>query len=57
MHGNGICRSNAKIFKDAKLELAYVANKNEHWEQIADLNVVPVADRLTYVQNENSSAP
>jgi hypothetical protein len=46
-----------EIFKDAKLELAYVANKNEHWEQIADLNVVPVADRLTYVQNENSSAP
>jgi hypothetical protein len=46
-----------EIFKDAKLELAYVANKNEHWEQIADLNVVPVADRLSYVQNENSSAP
>ena len=46
-----------EIFHDAKLELAYVANKNNHWEQIADLNVVPVADRLTYVQNENSSAP
>jgi hypothetical protein len=45
-----------ELFKDAKLELAYVANKNEHWEQIADLNVVPVANRLTYVQNENSSA-
>jgi len=44
-----------EIFKDAKLELAYVANKNEHWEQIADLNVVPVADRLTYVQNENNT--
>jgi Carboxypeptidase regulatory-like domain len=46
-----------ELFRDAKLELAYVANKNNHWEQIADLNVVPVADRLTYVQNENSSAP
>jgi hypothetical protein len=46
-----------ELFKDAKLELAYVANKNEHWEQIADLNVVPVADRLACVQNENSSAP
>jgi hypothetical protein len=46
-----------ELFRDAKLEVAYVANKNEHWEQIADLNVVPVADRLTYVQNENSSAP
>jgi hypothetical protein len=37
------------------LEVAYVANKNNHWEQIADLNVVPVADRLTYVQNENAT--
>jgi Carboxypeptidase regulatory-like domain len=44
-----------ELFKDAKLELAYVANKNEHWEQIADLNVVPVADRLAYVQNLNNS--
>jgi hypothetical protein len=42
-----------EVFKDAKLELAYVANKNNHWEQIADVNVVPVADRLAYVQNEN----
>jgi hypothetical protein len=42
-----------EVFKDAKLEIAYVANKNNHWEQIADLNVVPVANRLTYVQNEN----
>jgi hypothetical protein len=44
-----------EVFKDAKLELAYVANKNEHWEQIADLNTVPVADRLAYVQNENAT--
>jgi carboxypeptidase family protein/TonB-dependent receptor-like protein len=44
-----------ELFKDAKLELAYVANKNEHWEQIADLNTVPVADRLAYVQNENAT--
>jgi hypothetical protein len=45
-----------EVFKDAKLELAYVANKNNHWEQIADVNVVPVANRLTYVQNENSGS-
>ncbi len=45
-----------EVFKNAKLELAYVANKNDHWEQIADVNFVPVTDRLTYVQNENSSA-
>jgi hypothetical protein len=45
-----------EVFKNAKLEVAYVANKNNHWEQIADVNFVPAAQRLTYVQNENSSA-
>jgi len=45
-----------EVFKNAKLEVAYVANKNNHWEQIADVNFVPTADRLTYVQNENSTA-
>jgi hypothetical protein len=45
-----------EVFKNAKLEVAYVANKNNHWEQIADVNFVPSADRLTYVQNENSTA-
>jgi hypothetical protein len=44
-----------EFFKNAKLEVAYVGNKNNHWEQIADLNVVAPADRLTYVQNENFS--
>jgi hypothetical protein len=46
-----------ELFRNAKLEVAYVANKNNHWEQIADVNFVPSADRLNYVQNENSSAP
>jgi len=46
-----------EVFKNAKLEVAYVANKNNHWEQRSDINFVPSADRLTYVQNENSSAP
>ena len=45
-----------EVFRNAKLEVAYVANKNDHWEQIADVNFVPRADRLTYVQNENSAA-
>ncbi len=45
-----------EVFKDAKLEVAYVANRNNHWEQIADVNFVPGANRLAYVQNENSTA-
>ena len=44
-----------EIFHNAKLEIAYVGNKNNHWEQIADVNFVPSADRLAYVQNENYS--
>ena len=43
-----------EVFKDAKLEVAYVANKNNHWEQRADLNVVPPADRLTLRPARNS---
>jgi hypothetical protein len=43
-----------EVFKNAKLEVAYVANKNNHWEQIADVNFVPQADRLAYVQQENT---
>lgn len=45
-----------EVFKDAKLEVAYVANKNNHWEQRADINVVPTADRLAYVQQENAGS-
>ena len=30
-----------EVFKNAKLEVAYVGNKNNHWEQIADVNFVP----------------
>ena len=44
-----------EVFKNAKFEIAYVGNKNNHWEQIADLNFVPSADRLAYAQNENFS--
>jgi hypothetical protein len=45
-----------EVFKNAKLEVAYVANKNNHWEQIADVNFVPQADRLAYVQQENTAS-
>jgi hypothetical protein len=43
-----------EVFRNAKLEVAYVANKNNHWQQRADINVVAPADRLTYAQNQNS---
>jgi hypothetical protein len=43
-----------EVFRNAKLEVAYVANKNNHWEQIADVNFVPSANRLAYVQQENT---
>ncbi len=36
-----------ELFKDAKLELAYVANKNLHWEAITDINAVLPANRLS----------
>jgi hypothetical protein len=44
-----------ELFRDAKLELAYVANKNLHWEAITDVNAVPTASRLAYVQQENTT--
>jgi hypothetical protein len=45
-----------EIIKDAKLEVAYVGHKNLHWEAITDVNAVMDPNRLTYVQNENSTA-
>jgi hypothetical protein len=45
-----------ELFKDAKLELAYVGHKSLHWEAITDANAVVPADRLTYVQNENTGS-
>jgi hypothetical protein len=45
-----------EVFKDAKLEVAYVGHKNLHWEAITDINAVLPADRLTYVQNENTGS-
>ena len=45
-----------EIFRNSKLELAYVGNKNLHWEAITDVNAVLPANRLTYVQNENTGS-
>jgi hypothetical protein len=45
-----------EVFKDAKLEVAYVGHKSLHWEAITDVNAVMDPNRLTYVQNENSKA-
>jgi Carboxypeptidase regulatory-like domain/TonB-dependent Receptor Plug Domain len=44
-----------EVFRNSKLELAYVGNKNLHWWTKTDVNAVPPANRLTYVQNENSA--
>lgn len=43
-----------EVFRNAKLEVAYVAHKNLHWEAITDANAVLPENRLTYVQNENT---
>jgi hypothetical protein len=45
-----------EIFRNAKLEVAYVANRNNHWQQRADLNVVSPGNRLIYAQNQNSAS-
>lgn len=41
-----------EVFKDARFEIGYVGSKTLHWEAITDINAVPPADRLTYVQHE-----
>jgi hypothetical protein len=44
-----------ELFKDARLEVAYVGSKTLHWEAITDINAVAPANRLTYVQHENDN--
>jgi len=44
-----------ELFKDARLEVGYVGSKSLHWEAITDLNGVPPANRLQYVQHENDN--
>ena len=45
-----------QVFKDAMLEVAYVANHNNHWEIRSDINAVPEASRLTYVQDSGNGS-
>jgi len=43
-----------ELFKNAVLEVGYVGNHNVHWEIRSDINAVPEADRLTYVQDSGN---
>jgi hypothetical protein len=43
-----------ELFKNAVLEVGYVGNHNVHWEIRSDINSVPEADRLTYVQDSGN---
>jgi len=45
-----------ELFKNAVLEVGYVGNHNLHWEIRSDINAVPEADRLTYVQDNGNGA-
>jgi len=40
-----------EIWKDARLEVSYVANRNLHWEIRSDVNAIHGADRLAYFQD------
>jgi len=39
-----------ELWKDTRLEIGYVANRNLHWEIRSDINAVLPADRLAYFQ-------
>jgi hypothetical protein len=43
-----------ELFRDARLEIGYVGNRNNHWLIRSDVNAVPEADRLTYVQDSGN---
>ncbi len=40
-----------ELWKDARLEVGYVANRNMHWEIKSDVDAIRPADRLTYFQD------
>src|SRR5712664_776995 len=44
-----------ELWKDARLEVGYVANRNMHWEIRSDVNGVAPTDRLNYFQCQNVS--
>ena len=45
-----------ELFKNAVLEVGYVGNHNVHWEIRSDINAVPEASRLTYVQDSGNGS-
>ncbi len=45
-----------ELWRDARLEVGYVANRNMHWEIKSDVNAVAPADRLNYFQCQGVSA-
>lgn len=46
-----------ELWKDARLEVGYVANRNIHWEIRSDVNAVPPGDRVAYFQAQGTSTP
>ncbi|MGB4785184.1 MAG: carboxypeptidase regulatory-like domain-containing protein [Candidatus Acidiferrum sp.] len=45
-----------ELWKDARLEVGYVANRNIHWEIRSDVNAIHPADRLNYFQDNACTA-
>jgi len=45
-----------ELWKDARLEVGYVANHNLHWEIRSDINAVLPANRLAYFQANGNGA-
>ncbi len=43
-----------ELWKDARLEVGYVGNRNLHWEIRSDINAVQPADRIAYFQNSGN---
>ena len=43
-----------ELFHNAVLEVGYVGNHNVHWEIRSDVNAVPEASRLTYIQDSGN---
>jgi hypothetical protein len=44
-----------ELWKDTRLEVGYVANRNMHWEIRSDVNAVAPGNRVAYFQNQACS--
>ena len=45
-----------ELWRDTRLEVGYVANRNLHWEIRSDVNAIHPADRLAYFQDNGCTA-